>query len=71
MEALRALATADSNGEVTLRGLRLNPGEVVEVIVLRQNHSSQAESRYPLRGEPIVFIDPTEPVAEGDWDATR
>lgn len=71
MEAFRAEATVDAKGEVNLRGLPLSPGEAVEVIVLRQNRRDQEGSRHPLRGEPIAYVDPTEPVAAGDWDATR
>jgi len=71
MEAFRAEATVDAKGELNLRGLPFSPGEAVEVIVLRQNRRDHDGGRLPLRGEPIVYIDPTEPIAEGDWDATR
>ena len=26
---------------------------------------------YPLRGKPVAYIDPFEPVAQNDWDAQR
>jgi hypothetical protein len=29
------------------------------------------ESPYPLRGTPIRYDDPMEPVAEADWDALK
>jgi hypothetical protein len=29
------------------------------------------QSRYPLRGSVIRYDQPTEPVAEGDWEALR
>jgi len=32
---------------------------------------SDQEVRYPLRGKPIRYIDPIEPVAEEDWEALR
>jgi hypothetical protein len=28
-------------------------------------------SRYPLRGTPVEYTDPTAPVAEVDWEAVR
>ncbi len=27
--------------------------------------------RYPLRGTPVEYRDPTEPVAEADWETPR
>ncbi len=30
-----------------------------------------AEDRYPLRGKPVIYRDPTLPIAEKDWDALR
>ncbi len=29
------------------------------------------QPRYPLRGSVVSFDQPTEPVAEGDWEAAR
>jgi hypothetical protein len=43
----------------------------VEIIVLADERRARDERRYPLRGQPITFIDPTAPVAESDWDALR
>jgi len=28
-------------------------------------------SRYPLRGTPVSYEDPTEPVAESEWEAIK
>ncbi len=29
------------------------------------------QNRYPLRGLPFTYIDPTEPVAVDDWEALQ
>lgn len=35
--------------------------------------SSEVENaaRYPLRGTPVDYRDPTEPVAESEWEAPK
>ena len=43
-------------------------GESVEVIVLPFSSVAASGSRYPLRGTPVTFFAPTEPVAEADWE---
>ncbi len=41
--------------------------------VLDPPSAPQAESaqRYPLRGTPLQYRDPTEPVVESDWGALK
>lgn len=68
MQAYRVEAEIQQNGTLTLENLPLRAGEAVEVIILVRPTSNQA-SRYPLRGLPIYYIQPTEPVAEQDWEA--
>ena len=36
-----------------------------------QADESGREVKYPLRGTPIRYIDPFEPVADEDWEALR
>lgn len=59
------------DGKLTLNDLPFHAGETVEVIVV--SHASEAKSvnSYPLRGKPVRYIEPTEPVAEEDWEALR
>jgi hypothetical protein len=33
------------------------------------DRNGSEQSRYPLRGSVIRYEEPTEPVAEGDWEA--
>lgn len=29
------------------------------------------QREYPLRGQPIKYVEPTDPVAQADWDAIQ
>jgi len=71
MQAYRTMTTVGTDGELHLRQVPFRPGTGVEVIVLAPERLKQTAGRYPLRGEPIEYIDPTEPVAEEDWEALR
>jgi hypothetical protein len=55
--------------EPQLRDLPLQAGEKVEVIIIVQSSPAHSQHAYPLRGTPVAYIDPTEPVAESDWEA--
>ena len=63
----RVQATVQTGGSVVLEGLPFSVGEHVEVIVRARVPISAG--RYPLRGTPITFIDPTAPVCPEDWEA--
>lgn len=71
MEAYRTEAKLEREGELRLSDLPFHAGDEVEVIVLRQDSAQTVENPYPLRGLPIRYEDPTEPVAESDWDALK
>ena len=71
MQAYRVNTTIQENGTLMVSHLPLQAGEVVEVIILVQPFIARPQDRYPLRGTPITYIDPTEPVAEADWEAAR
>ena len=70
MDAVRIETTVDEHGEVHLTNLPFPVGETVEVTVIAQS-SRQSENAFSLRGVPIVYERPTDPVAEEDWDAVR
>ena len=38
---------------------------------LTSEKTNMKQSRYPLRGLPFTYIDPTEPVAVDDWEALK
>lgn len=71
MQAYRVEATLQQDGTLTLSDLPLQAGEAVEVIILVRPPAGQRQNRYPLRGTPISYIDPTEPVAQEDWEAMQ
>jgi hypothetical protein len=38
---------------------------------VRAERNGSTPSRYPLRGSVVRYDQPTEPVAEGDWESLR
>ena len=71
MQAYRVATTVQQDGTLTLSNLPLHAGETVEVIILVQPSFAMDRQRYPLRGVPVQYVDPTEPVAQEDWDAAQ
>jgi hypothetical protein len=69
MQAYRQETIIQHDGTLTLRDLPLQAGEKVEVIIIVQSPPVSAQHAYPLRGTPVTYIDPTEPVADSDWEA--
>ena len=71
MQAYRVETTVAQDGTLTLSNLPLRAGEAIEVIILVQPSAMRGHQRYPLRGMPVRYIDPTEPVAQADWEAVQ
>ncbi len=63
-------ATLAEDGKLTLNDLPFQAGEAVEVIVMPRSGPVPRASRYPLRGAPIRYVEPTEPVGEADWETS-
>ncbi len=55
------------DGKLILNNLPFINGDKVEIILLK--HSS--DNKYSLRGTNFKYFNPTEPVAENDWEATQ
>jgi len=68
--AYRTEAIVDEQGVVRVRDVPFVPGETVEVIVLALPHRPAPGGR-SLRGSVLRYDDPTEPVADGDWDVLK
>jgi hypothetical protein len=68
MQAYRVETTVQQDGTLTVENVPLRAGEAVEVIILVRT-ATNLRPRYPLRGLPVQYLDPSEPVAEQDWDA--
>ncbi len=69
LQAHRVETTLTQNGTLTLEDLPFQAGEAVEVIVQTNHSPVPNQNRYPLRGTPVYYPDPTDPVAEQDWEA--
>ena len=70
MQAYRVETVLQFNGTVTLEHLPFQAGEAVEVIVLARPPESKLSHSYPLRGTCIRYVEPTEPVAQDDWEVS-
>jgi hypothetical protein len=68
MQAFRVETTVQEAGQLILNNLPLQAGEEVEVIILVRSLKATPENPYPLRGLPITYLNPTEPVAQPDWE---
>jgi hypothetical protein len=71
MNAHRVEATLESDGKLTLSELPFQAGDTVEVIILARTAESDGRRQYPLRGKPVEYREPTEPVARDDWEVNR
>lgn len=70
MEVYKAEATIENDGSVKLPNLPFRPGERVEVTV-SSHESRKTGEKYPLRGKRIRYTNPTDPVAENEWEAAK
>jgi len=71
MQAYRLEAKVQQGGQLTLSSLPLQAGEEVEVIILVRTPKAQVKKPYPLRGLPLTYLNPTEPVAPSDWNVLQ
>jgi hypothetical protein len=71
MLAHRIEAIINQDKTLTLENLPFHSGEQVEVIILSRPWRGAGQNRYPLRGTTIQYTDPTEPVAQDDWEVVR
>ena len=69
MSTFRIDATFTKDGTLTLGDLPFHAGDLVEVIIVSRTVSSDAQNGYSLRGKVIQYDNPTEPVAQEDWEA--
>ncbi|MBT4503897.1 MAG: hypothetical protein HOC74_39555 [Gemmatimonadetes bacterium] len=71
MKASRVKKKVAGNGGLHLNGLPFREGELVEVIILSREEEQNQNPRSPLRGKVIQYIDPTESVAQDDWEVLK
>lgn len=71
LPAHRVEATLQRDGTLTLDRLPFQAGQAVEVIILPVAKKVAGADPYPLRGVPIQYERPCDPVAEDEWDAMQ
>lgn len=71
LPAHRVETTIKADGTLTLDQLPFRAGQTVEVIILPYPGCAPAVSQYPLRGTPVRYDDPTGPIAEDEWEASK
>lgn len=71
MEAYRIKTVAQKDGALILNHLPFEAGIPIEVIILAEPVMPVPANRYPLRGKPVVYLEPMEPVAESEWSAMQ
>jgi hypothetical protein len=56
---------------LTIKNLPFNAGEKIEVIIIPRSKFKTDKKKYPFWGKPIKYPNPTDPVAEADWDVYK
>ncbi len=63
--------TLEKDGILTLENLPFRAGDVVEVTVRAKADTAGPERRLTLRGTPVSYVAPFEPVAADDWESAK
>lgn len=63
----RIEAKIEPNGTIVLHDLPFHEGDKVMVVITTQPDNPSSNSDYSLRGLPVEYKDPFDPVAESDW----
>ena len=71
MQVYKTETTLTKDATLTLSELPFRAGDRVEVIVLACPRPSPESATYPLRGQPIRFDQPLEPVGPEEWEAMQ
>lgn len=71
MNVHRVEITINEDGTLTLNNIPFQAGDEVEVIILERPPKPNDNNPYPLRGQPLQYDAPTEPVAENEWSVLQ
>lgn len=71
MNPHRLKTTIREDGKLTLEDIPFHAGDTVEVVIFERPLTQEGNNPYPLRGQPLRYVAPTESVAEAEWDALR
>jgi hypothetical protein len=69
MNTHRIEMTIDRDGILVLNDIPFHAGDQVEVIIVERQPEHPDANRYPLRGQPVEYDGPFEPVSENEWNA--
>jgi hypothetical protein len=59
------------DGKLELENIPFHAGDKVEVTISATADKPNGENPYPLRGTPVIYKLPTDPVGLEDWDALQ
>jgi hypothetical protein len=59
----------ENNGTIILQDLPFHAGDRVIVVITTRPQNSAQSAACPLRGLPVEYKNPFDPVAENDWEA--
>jgi hypothetical protein len=68
MTAIRLQTTLTQDSTLTLQNLPFHAGDRVEVVIALPEAPSVQDNPYPLRGTPLNYEMPLEPIAIEDWE---
>ncbi len=64
----RTETRVELDGTIILRDLPFHEGDRVVVVITTRPANNLPPATYSLRGLPVEYKHPFEPVAENDWD---
>lgn len=59
-----------TDGKIELAGLPFQKDDILEIIIMKKD-KREMKSKYPLRGEEVIYNDPCEPIASEEWEAVK
>jgi hypothetical protein len=71
LRAHRIETTLQEDGRLVVESLPFPAGQAVEVIILPRPVGPGTSDPEPLRGTPVRYDRPFDPVADDEWDAPR
>ncbi len=71
MQAYAYELSMGESGVLTIKNLPFRTGDKIEVIIIPRPKLKHDKKRYPFWGKPITYLNPTDPVAEEDWEVCK
>ena len=71
MQTHREEAVVRGDGSLLIDHIPFKAGERVEVILIASPRESAPASKYPWRGKPYRYDNPTDPIGVQDWGSRK